>query len=199
MSIRTAPYPTVYVSYAQLNANIPTTLEIRATGSLDRVASGVKTILRRRFPGIAVDTHPLSTQVEATIVQERMTATLATGFGLLALVMSCLGVYGLLAYSVTQRTKELGIRMALGARSGRVVALVLKNALGLVSTGLVLGLPAALAASSWLKATLFGLSPADPGAIGSAILLLAAAALIAAYVPARRASQIDPIFALRHE
>jgi ABC-type antimicrobial peptide transport system permease subunit len=113
--------------------------------------------------------------------------------------MSCLGVYGLLAYSVTQRTKELGIRMALGARSGRVVALVLKNAVGLVSTGVVLGLPAALAASSWLKSTLFGLSPADPGAIGSAILLLAAAALIAAYVPARRASQIDPIFALRHE
>jgi predicted permease len=199
MSIRTAPYPTVYVPYAQLNADIPTTLEIRSTGSLDRIASGVKTILQRRLPGVPVDTHPLSAQVEATIVQERMIATLATGFGLLALVMSCLGVYGLLAYSVTQRTKEIGIRMALGARSGEVIELVLKNAVRLVLTGVVLGLPAALAASSWLKSALFGLSPADPGAIGSAILLLAAAALIAAYLPARRASKIDPIFALRHE
>lgn len=199
MSIRTAPYPTVYVPYAQLKANIPTTLEIRATGSLDQVASGVKTILYRKLPGMPVDTHPLSTQVEATIVEERMIVTLATGFGFLALVMSCLGVYGLLAYSVTQRTKEIGIRMALGARSGGVIALMLRNAIGLMLRGVMLGLPAALAASSCLKSTLFGLSPADPGAIGTAILLSAAAALVAAYLPARRASQIDPIFALRHE
>jgi predicted permease len=199
MSMRTPPYPTVYVPYGQLNANIPTTLEIRASGSIDRVASGVKTILQRRLPGIPVDTHPLSAQVDATIVQERMIATLATGFGLIALVMSRLGVYGLLAYSVTQRTKEIGIRMALGARSGEVIELVLKNAVVLVLTGVVIGLPAALAACSWLKSTLFGLGPAGPGAIVSAILLLAAAALIAAYLPARRASKIDPILALHHE
>jgi ABC-type antimicrobial peptide transport system permease subunit len=183
----------------QLTGNFPTTLEIRATGSLDRVAAAVKALLQQRLPGVPVDMHPLSAQVEATIVEERMIATLATAFGLLALVMACLGIYGLLAYSVTQRTREIGIRMALGARGNEVVALVLGNALRLILIGVALGLPAALAASRGVKSILFGLTPTDPVAIAGAILILAGAALIAAYLPARRASQIHPMTALRHE
>ena len=126
-------------------------------------------------------------------------ATLAGGFGLLALTLACIGLYGLLAYSIAQRTKEIGIRMALGAQGTRVVALVLKGGVRLVLIGIALGVPAAWAASRWVESLLFGLTPTDPAAIGGAIVLLTAAAQLAAYLPARRASRLDPLAALRHE
>ncbi len=126
-------------------------------------------------------------------------ATLAGGFGLLALTLACVGLYGLLAYSVAQRTKEIGIRMALGAQGPRVIALVLKGGARLVVIGIALGLPAAWAASRWVESMLFGLTPTDPVAIGGAIVLLTAAAQLAAYLPARRASRVDPLVALRQE
>ena len=126
-------------------------------------------------------------------------ATLAGGFGALALTLACIGLYGLLAYSVVQRTKEIGIRMALGAQRTRVVTLVLQRGARLVAIGIAVGLPAAWAASRWVKTLLFGLTPADPVALGGAIVLLAAAGLVAAYVPALRASRVDPLVALRHE
>ena len=126
-------------------------------------------------------------------------ATLAGGFGLLALTLACVGLYGLLAYSVAQRTKEIGIRMALGAQGSRVVALVLKGGARLVVIGIALGLPAAWAASRWVESMLFGLTPTDPITMCGAIVVLAAAAQLAAYLPARRASRLDPLVALRHE
>jgi len=197
--LRAAPPPTVYVSYAQLTGDFPTTSALRATGPLGRVASAIQQALQSKLPGAPIEVRPLSTQVEATIVQERMMATLAGGFGLLALTLACVGLYGLLAYSVTQRTKEIGIRMALGAQGTRVVTLVLKGAARLVLVGIALGLPAAWAASRWVESMLFGLAPTDPASIGGAIVLLTTAAQIAAYLPARRASRIDPLTALRHE
>ena len=126
-------------------------------------------------------------------------AALGGAFGLLALTLTCIGLYGLLAYSVAQRTKEIGIRMALGAQGARVVALVLKSGVRLVLIGIALGLPAASAASRWVESMLFGLTPNDPAAIGGAIVLLTTAAQLAAYLPARRASRLDPLIALRHE
>ena len=126
-------------------------------------------------------------------------ATLAGGFGLLALTLACVGLYGLLAYNVAQRTKEIGIRMALGAQGTRVVALVLKGGVRLVLIGIALGLPAAWAASRWVESMLFGLMPTDPATLGGAIVLLTTAAQFAAYLPARRASRLDPLAALRHE
>lgn len=126
-------------------------------------------------------------------------ATLAGAFGLLALALVCVGLYGLLAYSVAQRTKEIGIRMALGAQAGWVVRLVLRDGARLIATGVVLGLPAAWIASRWTKSMLFGVTPMDAGAIAAALALLTTAALLAAYLPARRASRLDPLTALRHE
>jgi len=126
-------------------------------------------------------------------------ATLATAFGLLALTLACIGLYGLLAYSVAQRTKEIGIRMALGAQGARVVTLVLKGGARLVLVGIALGLPAMWAASRWVESMLFGVTRTDPATIGGAIVLLMAAAQLAAYLPARRASRLDPLGALRHE
>jgi predicted lysophospholipase L1 biosynthesis ABC-type transport system permease subunit len=120
-------------------------------------------------------------------------------FGVLALILACVGLYGLLAYSVARRAKELGIRMALGAQRHRLIAMVLSSAVRLVGIGVVLGLPAAWAVSRWLESMLFGLNPADPATIGGAVLLLTTAGLVAAYLPARRASRADPLLALRHE
>jgi putative ABC transport system permease protein len=155
--------------------------------------------LQSILPGELIEVHSLSAQVQATIVQERMMATLAAGFGLLALTLACVGVYGLLAYSVVQRTREIGIRMALGAQATRVVTLVLHGATRLVLIGIVIGLPVAWIASRWVESLLFGLTATDPSTIGGVVLLLTAASQIAAYLPARRASRLDPLTALRHE
>jgi predicted permease len=191
--------PTVYVAYRQLTGDFPTTLAVRAASPLGRVASDVQHALQSKLPGAPIEVRPLSTQVEATFVQERMMATLGGGFGLLALTVACIGLYGLLSYSVAQHTKEIGIRMALGARAARIVAGVLTDGARLVGLGIAVGLPAAWAASRWVESMLFGLTPTDPVVIGGAIALLATAAQVAAYIPARRASRVNPLTALRHD
>ena len=197
--LRAAPPPTVYVSYFQLTGNFPTTLDIRASGPLPQVAAAIQKELQPKLPDAPVEVRALSEQVNAAMVQERMMATLASGFGALALMLACLGLYGLLDYTVARRTKEMGIRMALGARPGRLIRMVVRGAVQLVVLGIALGLPAAWAASQWVKSMLFGLTPADPATIAGSALLLAIAALLAAYVPARRAANVDPMVALRWE
>ena len=196
--LRVAPPATVYVAYAQLSGDVQRSVSVRATGALGQVSSAFQQTLQTRLNG-PVEVRALSAQVQATIIQERMMATLGAGFGLLALTLACVGLYGLLAYGVAQRTREIGIRMALGAQGARVVALVLGRGMRLVLIGIALGLPAALAASRWVRSMLFGLTPADPVTLGGAILLLVAAAQLAGYIPARRAARVDPLVALRHE
>ena len=198
-SLRAAPPATVYVPFVQQSNHASPTLEIRAAGALADVASAVRQTLQSRLPDTPIDVRPLSAQVDATIVQERLMATLATGFGMLALVLASVGIYGLLSYGVARRTKEIGIHMALGARRASVIALVLKGARRALVIGLAIGLPAALGASRWVESMLFGLRPNDPIAIVAAVALLAAVAHVAAYVPALRASRVDPMVALRHE
>jgi putative ABC transport system permease protein len=198
-SLRAAPPSTVYVPYVQQSNHSSATLEIRAAGTLSDVAQGVRQTLQSKFPDAPVDVRPFSAQVAATIVQERMMATLASGFGLLALALASVGIYGLLAYGVARRTKEIGIHMALGAQRRRVIALVLRGARQSLLIGLAIGLPAAMGASRWVESMLFGLKPTDPVAIVAAVVLLATVAHVAAYVPALRASRVDPLVALRHE
>src|SRR5262249_46457120 len=162
ISLRRAPSPTVYVSYAQLSGEYETTMEVRVSGSLSQVAAAIQKMFQQEFPDTGARIRPFTAQVEATIVRERMLATLASCFGVLALLMSCLGIYGLLAYSVARRTKEMGIRVALGARRGQVIGMVVKSAVGLVVIGVAFGLPAAWAASRWVESMLFGLKRNDP-------------------------------------
>ncbi len=197
--LRKSPPPTVYVAYAQLQGDFPTTLAVRAAGPSGQSASAIQRALQSLMPGALIDVRLLSRQVEATMVQERMMATLASGFGLLALTLTCVGLYGLLAYGVAQRTREIGIRMALGAQGNRVVVMVLTSGARLVIIGIALGLPGAWAASQSLGSMLFGLTPTDPTTMAGAIIALAAAAQLAAYLPARRASRVDPLVALRYE
>lgn len=126
-------------------------------------------------------------------------ARLTELFGVLALILACLGLYGLTAYTVARRTNEIGIRMALGADRGNVLGLVLRSALVQVGLGLAIGIPAALAGGHLLASQLYRVKSYDPAILGAAALILAASAILAASVPASRASRVDPIIALRHE
>ena len=132
-----------------------------------------------------------------------MVALLSSLFGSLALVLASVGLYGLLAFSLVQRTREIGLRMALGARRGRIAWLVVREALLLVGLGIAVGVPAALVAarlgSSQIAGLLFGLDAADPATIAAASLVLLTVAVLSAWLPARRASRLDPIVALRAE
>src|SRR6185369_11862458 len=133
------------------------------------------------------------------LVQQKLVARLGTFFGLLALLLACIGLYGVLAYGVARRTNEIGIRMALGAQNLSVLWLVLREALLLVAFGLVIGVFASLALTKTAASLLYELKPNDPMTIALATLLLAVVAAVAGYLPARRASRVDPMTALREE
>ena len=137
--------------------------------------------------------------IEESIVRDRLLATLSGFFGLLALLLASIGLYGILSYGVASRTNEIGIRMALGARSRDVLSLVLREALLLVLVGVAVGLPAVFAATRFASTLLFGLTPTDPVSLSLAALLMFAVAMTAGYLPARRATKVDPLVALRYE
>jgi len=149
------------------------------------------------MPMFEVET--LAAQLDASLIQERLVATLSSVFSLLALLLACIGLYGVMAFDVTSRTREIGVRMALGASAQRVVWMTLGETLRLVGTGVVIGLCASLAATRWVKSLLFGLQPHDPLTIGLAVLVLLAVAAVAGLLPARRAARVDPMVALRHD
>jgi len=137
--------------------------------------------------------------IDQTINQEIVFARLCSGFASLGLVIACVGLYGTVAYDVARRTGEIGIRMALGAQRGAVVRMILRQVFVLAAVGLAIGIPAALGASKLVESFLFGMKPNDPRAITLAVAILLGAALLAGYVPARKAARIDPMTALRHE
>jgi ABC-type antimicrobial peptide transport system permease subunit len=137
--------------------------------------------------------------IEQTMTQEILFARLCLGFAVLALAIACVGLYGTMSYTVARRTGEIGIRMALGAPRGRVMWMVMRQVAIMGAIGLALGLPAAWAAARLVKSFLHGIKADDPSSIAAAILTLAIAVLVAGYAPARRASRIDPVVALRSE
>jgi ABC-type antimicrobial peptide transport system permease subunit len=137
--------------------------------------------------------------IENSLLRERLLATLSGFFGVLALVLASIGLYGILSYNVASRTNEIGIRMALGAGARNVRWLILREALWLVIAGLAVGLPMIFAVTRLASTLLFGLTPTDPVSLLLAALLLLAVALVAAYLPSRRATRVDPMVALRCE
>jgi ABC-type antimicrobial peptide transport system permease subunit len=126
-------------------------------------------------------------------------ARLSTFFGLLAAFLACIGIYGLMSYAVTKRTNEIGIRMALGAKTSSVLWMVMRESLILVAAGVGIGIPAALAAARLVSSVLYGLKASDPITIASSALVMTAVAALAGYLPARRAAKVDPMVALRYE
>jgi ABC-type antimicrobial peptide transport system permease subunit len=144
-------------------------------------------------------TRTLEEQTTASLTAERLLAMLMSYFGIFALALSCIGLYGVMSDRVTMRTAEIGLRLALGAQQQAVRWLVLREALITVVCGVVAGLAAAYGAVQLVRSQLFGVEPHDPLALAGATAVLVAIACAAAYIPARRASRIDPLGALRHE
>jgi ABC-type antimicrobial peptide transport system permease subunit len=138
-------------------------------------------------------------QLDETLLTDRLIALLAAGFGLLATVLASIGLYGVMAFVVARRRKELGIRLALGAERGGVIWIVMKEVLLLLSIGLAVGIPAAMALGRFVSAQLYGIEARDPWIAAATMILLAAVSVAAGLIPAHRASRIDPILALRYE
>jgi ABC-type antimicrobial peptide transport system permease subunit len=176
------------------------TFFLRTAGESLTYASVVREIVRQADPRMPVE--GLSTQaaqIENEMAQETLFARLSTVFALLALAIACVGLYGTTSYTVARRTGEIGIRMALGAQPRTIVWMVLRNVFVLAILGLAIGLPAALGASRLVESLLFGVKPGDPSSVGTAVAILLSAALAAGYLPAWRASRVDPVTAIRHE
>jgi predicted permease len=199
-SLREQVGPMFYLPFYQLGGQGQMTLVARTAGDPTKVAAAVQGEARsldNAMPVFAVET--VATQVEASISQERLVAALSGVFGLLALSLACVGLYGVLSYTVTRRTREIGIRLALGAQPRNVLWLVFREALWLALAGMAIGVPAAVAATRLISSQLFGVKGADPFTIFSAGMILLAVAALASYLPARKATKVDPLLALRHE
>jgi ABC-type antimicrobial peptide transport system permease subunit len=146
-----------------------------------------------------VDIRTQQEQIDSDIQTERIFASLTAGFGLLALALACVGIYGIMAYSVANRRSEIGVRLALGAQPGQVRRMILRESTWLAVAGIVVGVGAALLLTRLVKSMLYGIQPYDLPTLASGVSILLAVALAASWIPARRAAAVQPMEALRHE
>lgn len=200
-SLREPAPPTMYQLYQALPAAARSVMVVvRTAGDPSTMIEPVRAAMRQvdaEVPITGVTTQ--TDQVEGRVAQERLFALAYSLFGGLALLLACIGLFGLMSYSVSRRTHEIGIRMALGAQRAGVVGMVLRESMVMVAIGVVLGVAASVAAGRLVATVLFGLSPTDGWTMGGAIAVMVAVSLAAGYLPARRAARVDPMAALRYE
>jgi predicted permease len=197
-SLQEAPPPYFYLPFAQ-HYEPSMTLQVRTRGETDRVVGSIRLLLAKAAPGLSFKVRRFDEEVEEALAQPRLFSWLLGSFSLTALLVTALGLYGTLAYTVSRRTRELGIRMALGARGFEIVTMVLRRGLALTLTGLVLGLAAASWVTSVFSRFLFGVTPTDPAVFVSVAFLLVLVGLAASSLPAYSATRIDPMAIIRHE
>jgi predicted permease len=197
--LREAAPPTMYDTYMQ-SPRAVATIAVRTDGAPAALAGAVRNTIHEIDPDLPI--AAISTereQIEKRVAQEKLFAQAYSLFGGIALFLASIGLFGLMSYSVARRTPEMGIRMALGAPRGRVLALIMRESMQLVAIGIMAGLAVAVAAGRLVGTLLFGLAPSDVPTMVTAVVVMAAVAATAAYLPARRAAQVDPNVALRIE
>jgi predicted permease len=198
-SVRAEAPPTMYVPYQQTRLT-SAVFEIRTAAAQAGVMNSVRDVVRQIDPNLPVtDVSTQIEQVERRFAQEKLFAQAYSLFGGLALLLASIGLFGLMSYSVSRRTNEIGIRMALGAQRSDVLRLVMRESMILVAIGVLLGVMIAVNASHFVSTLLFGLPPTDPISIAIAITVMVAVSALAGYLPARRASRVDPMVALHYE
>jgi predicted permease len=198
-SLTENPRPLVYYPHAQDPGPLQN-FAVRFSGRPETVVPQIRQMIRSVNPNLPVDeVVTLADHIDRSLTQQKLVARLASFFGLLALLLACIGLYGVLSYSVSQRKAEIGVRMALGATTADVLKLILKGGMTLVLLGVVLGIAGAFAVTRLAKALLFGVKPSDPLTFVAVAALLIVVAIIACYIPARRATKVDPLTALRYE
>jgi predicted permease len=198
-SVREAAVPMAYYAIQQWK-NYSENIDVRAVGDPRWIVGEVRKAVHEADPSLPIKrVATLSEQISDSVNQDRLVAYLTSAFGILALALASVGLYGVMSYAVSRRTAELGIRMALGAHPSQVLWMVLRGSLELVGLGVALGLPLVFAASRFLKGMLFGLAPSDAATVVSSIVVLVTVAAVAGYLPALRASRIEPLVALRYE
>jgi putative ABC transport system permease protein len=200
-SLRDEPSPFAFIPWSQGGMAGPlTSFELRTAGGAPAtLIAGVKSAIASVDRDVSIELETLAAKVDNSIEREKLLATLSGSFGALALMLAIIGLYGVMSYNVARRRNEIGIRMALGAEQSRVLRMVLGEVAVLIGIGLVVGVAAALAATRLITNFLYGLQPNDPWTLGLAAVVLAGVGLLAGYLPARRASKVDPTAALRDE
>ena len=197
---RTAPLETMYTSIFQDDEPYSAGFEVRSNGDPAKLGPVIRAAIAEVDPRLPiVNVATLTEQVNSTLKQDRMIAKLVSFFGLLALLLACIGLYAVMAHGVVRRTNEIGIRMALGAQRTNILWLILRDTLVLVLIGLAIGIPLALASATLISKQLFGLKPTDPLTLIVAAGLLVLVAMLSGYFPARRASRVNPLIAIRYE
>jgi putative ABC transport system permease protein len=195
-----APEPEVYLHLPQCPATSSFSVLLRTTRDAQSIATFVREAAAGVDPAVPIyQVRSVDSYLSSTLTQPRFNGLLLGVFAAVALLLTAIGLYGVMVFSVSQRTQEIGLRLALGARSGEVFKLIVGQGMKLVLLGLVVGVAGALVFSRVIKQLLFGVGPADPLTFVAISLLLLIVALIACYVPARSASKVDPLVALRHE
>jgi len=190
----------VFRPYQQMDFATGMVAYIRTAHDPGQIFSAVRRTVHDLDPNLPLfDMITLEKQMEDSLVTERLVASLSTAFGLLATLLASIGLYGVMAYTVARRTREIGIRMAVGAAGGDVLWLVMREVLILLAVGVGVALPVAWALTRYVRAQLYGIQPTDPASIALATFGIAAVAALAGYLPARRATRVDPIRALRYE